>query len=105
MKRRKVSRLFAGSIVALSLGAITMTALSISWFLGPNVSTEDDDYLNGQIGLREYFFSGDGSEEKPYEIVSPVHFYNLTRLQNLGIFPRKTYFQIGHVFDIEGVPT
>lgn len=105
MKSRKFSRILAGTVVALSLGAIATTALTVSWFLGPNISTEDDNYLNGQIGLREYFFSGDGSEEKPYEIVSPVHFYNLTRLQNLGIFPRKTYFQIGHVFDIEGVPT
>lgn len=84
------------SITIISAGAVTL-----SWFLGPNIDA-DDNYLNGQIGLRNYFFAGDGSVDKPYEIVSPVHYYNLTRLQNLGIFPAKTYFQVGHLFDIEG---
>ena len=105
MNKKNAPRFMTGLIVAGSLAVLTLTALTVSWFVGPNISTEDDDYLDGLVGLREYFFSGDGSEEKPYEIVSPVHLYNLTRLQNLGIFPKKTYFQVGHIFDIEGVPT
>ena len=105
MKKNIWPRFMTGALMVLSLGAITCTALTFSWFLGPNVSTKDDEYLGGNIGLREYFFSGDGSEEKPYEIVSPIHLYNLSRLQNLGIFPEKTYFQVGHTFDIEGVPS
>ena len=105
MKKNLAFRIFAGTVVATTLCAITTMALTFSWFVGPNITTDEDDYLNGQIGLREYFFSGDGTEEKPYEIVSPVHLYNLSRLQNLGIFPKKTYFQVGHTFDIDGVPT
>ena len=87
--------------IATSISMISAGAFTLSWFLGPNIDASDQ-YLYGQIGLRNYFFSGDGTESKPYEIVSPIHFYNLTRLQNLGIFPAKTHFQIGHLFDIEG---
>ena len=94
-----------GSVITFSAAVLSIGALTLSWFLGPNVNTTDDDYLDGNIGLRNYFFAGDGSEEKPFEIVSPVHLYNFSRLQNLGIFPGKKYFQVGHVFDIEGVPT
>lgn len=101
MKHKLVKRLFAGSILALSALTISLGALTISWFVGPNVET-DDKYLNGDIGLRNYFYTGDGSQTRPFEIVSPVHFYNLTRLQNLGIFPEKKYFQIGHLFNIDG---
>ncbi len=81
-----------------------MLTISISWFNGPNVQV-DDGYLDGIVGLREYFFAGKGTEDSPYEIVTPLHLYNLERLQNLGIFSGKTYFQVGHLFDIEGVPT
>ena len=105
MKKGFGFRLLAGAVIACTVCAITTMAITFSWFVGPNVSTVDDDYLNGHVGLREYFFSGDGTEEKPYEIVSPVHLYNLSRLQNLGIFPKKAYFQVGHTFDIDGVPT
>ena len=96
--KKAVIHLFFSLIVMSSL-AITITSISIAWFLGASVKTEDKELLDGDIGLRNYFFAGDGSEENPFEIVSPVHFYNLTRLQNLGIFPEKKHFQIGHDFD------
>ena len=104
MSKKLSLRFLIGTILAFSISAITMITISISWFLGPNIQV-DDNYLDGVIGLREYFFGGQGTEENPYEIVSPIHLYNLDRLQNLGIFPKKTYFQIGHLFDIDGVPT
>ena len=104
MNKKIAFRSLLASIVAFSAATISLLAVTISSFLGPNIDTSDDNYLDGDVGLRNYFFSGDGSEENPYEIVSPIHFYNLSRLQNLGIFAGKTYFQIGHVFDIEGEP-
>ena len=104
MKKKFASKLFIASSILVSTALIAGGSVTLAWFLGPNIEA-DDKYLNGDIGLRNYFYSGDGTEEKPYEIVSPIHYYNLTRLQNLGIFPNKKYFQIGHVFDIEGVPT
>ena len=39
-----------------------------------NVTADDDSYLNGSIELRNYFYSGNGSQSKPFEIVSPIHF-------------------------------
>ena len=105
MKKKFAFRSLIASIFIGGCAIASFTALSLAWFLGPNVDTNGNNYLDGEVGLRNYFFAGDGTIANPYEIVSPIHFYNLNRLQNLGIFPGKTYFQIGHYFDIEGVPT
>lgn len=74
---------------------------TFAWFFS-NQNT-NDKLVDGEVGLRAYFYrgdnyQGDGSLEYPHEIVTPTHFYNLTRLQNLGVFPEKTYFRVGHVF-------
>ena len=95
--KKLVSKIILGC-VALGVFSISLTALTLGWFVGAGGRT-DDQAIDGEIGLRGYFYAGDGTAGSPYEIVSPVHFYNLTRLQNLGVFPQKTYFQIGHVFD------
>ena len=104
MFKKFATRALFGGVILASISLITFGAFSMSWFVGPNINSEDH-YLDGDIGLRNYFFAGDGTEENPYEIVSPMHLYNLSRLQNLGIFAGKTYFKVGHTFDIEGVPS
>lgn len=104
MNRKVAPRLLAISTIAISLAVVSLGAFTLSWFMGPNIES-NDNFLDGEIGLRNYFHAGDGTEEKPYEIVQPVHYYNLMRLQNLGIFPDKTYFQVGSIFDIEGIPS
>ena len=103
--KKFVSRAFIATTLTLTASALALATFTIAWFSGPNIDTTSDDYLDGQIGLRNYFFDGRGTEDYPYEIVSPIHFYNLTRLQNIGVFSGKTYFQVGHIFDIEGVPS
>lgn len=95
--KKLISRIFIGCL-ALGVFSISITALTLGWFVGAGGRTEDEA-IDGEIGLRGYFYAGDGTAANPYEIVSPVHFYNMTRLQNLGVFPQKTYFQIGHIFD------
>lgn len=85
--------------ICLILSTCSLFVASYAWFTGSNIETKNSQTVDGNIGLRTYFYDGDGSEENPYEIVSPIHFYNLTRLQNLGIFSKKTYFSVGHVFD------
>ncbi len=83
---------------ALAVVAASFAAAALGWFAGPKAEV-DDEIVNGEIGLRGYFYDGDGlSESTAYEIVTPTHYYNLTRLQNLGIFPEKRYFQLGHDF-------
>lgn len=105
MTKKFAFRALVAFVALLGASAASVAAFSIAWFSGPNIDTGSDDYLDGSVGLRNYFFAGKGTADEPYEIVSPVHFYNLTRLQNIGVFSGKTYFQIGHVFDIDGVPT
>ena len=89
-----------GRIVCIGLAsfsAISLAIVSIAWFA--NAGGKTDMTADGEIGLRGYFYAGDGSEDHPYEIVSPIHLYNFSRLQNYGIFPEKSYFQIGHIFN------
>ena len=95
------TKIFAISLISTSLAVVGLSAFTLAWFNGPNVESTDN-FLNGEIGLRNYFYQGDGTQESPYEIVQPIHYYNLTRLQNLGVFPKKTYFRVGSVFEIEG---
>ena len=83
MKKGLIGRIVGIGMVSLS--ALAVAVASIAWFAMPDKSSEKS--LNGEIGLRGYFYDGDGSEEKPFEIVNPIHFYNLCRLQNLGLFP------------------
>ena len=95
MKKQLLGRIAGIALVAFS--AISVAVVSLAWFAKAGGKTEK--HADGEIGLRGYFYAGDGSEEHPYEIVTPVHLYNLSRLQNYGIFPEKTYFQIGHIFN------
>ena len=95
MKKQLLGRIAGIALVAFS--AISVAVVSLAWFANAGGKTEK--HADGEIGLRGYFYAGDGSEEHPYEIVTPVHLYNLSRLQNYGIFPEKTYFQIGHIFN------
>ena len=83
---------------AVATIAITVSAVALGWFSGPTVNL-DQQVIDGEIGLRGYFYDGDGlTPETAFEIVTPTHYYNLTRLQNLGIFSEKRYFQVGHDF-------
>ena len=100
MAKRKSIVILLASLIATSAVSLSMMALSMAWFKGMGDQTNEEN-LPGVIGLRGYFFSGTGTEEAPYEIVTPVHLYNLSRLQNYGIFPEKAYFRVGHIFNEE----
>ena len=94
---RSAKRILLTSCIGISAIALSLSVVTLAWFTKPASSTEKN--LDGEIGLRGYFFAGNGQEATPYEIVSPVHLYNLSRLQNLGVFPKKTYFRVGHTFE------
>ena len=96
--KKAIPQLVTTILCGLALAG-SAVALTLSWFMKPG-GTTDKETLDGEIGLRGYFYAGNGTEENPFEIVSPIHFYNLTRLQNLGVFSlQRTYFVIGHTFD------
>ena len=56
----------------------------------------------GEVSLRSYYECGSGTETDPYVITRPRHLYNFSRLQGLGIYGEKKYFQLGKV-DLGGV--
>lgn len=97
MKKAVITSLFG--VICSASAAISMTALTLGWFM--EAGGHADEFLDGEIGLHGYFFAGDGTAQNPYEIVTPTNLYNLSRLQNLGIFTEQTHFQVGHVFDEE----
>ena len=104
--RKAVIRTLLCCIVGSFL-PLSATLFTFAWFLGATAKANDDQAIDGAIGLREYFYHdddyiGDGSHERPFEIALPAHFYNLTRLQNLGAFAEGTEFRLGHVFYEDG---
>ena len=97
MKKGLFGRILGIGLVSLS--AVSVTIATLAWFTGPGGQT--DKSVDGSLDLRGYFYGsnkGDDSDE-PYEIVTSTHFYNLCRLQNIGIFSEVIkFFQIGHNF-------
>ena len=96
LKKSKIAIALLGLMTTLVTGLVFST-IALAWFGGLSSKT-DKEAISGEVGLRGYFYTGDGSMQHPFEIVTATHFYNLTRLQNLGIFPEKKYFQVGHDF-------
>ena len=97
-----------------TVGLLTMTAL-IAVTIGFSAYVTAAAYnksknlepTGGEVSLRSYFQKGSGTSEDPFVISRPIHFYNLSRLQNLGVFSSQTYFVLGydpnHPDDIHGV--
>jgi hypothetical protein len=95
------SRKILASVFTVCLTGVLafVTYASLALFL------ETKDYTGdypGDVGLRSYFQKGSGTSADPYVISRPLHFYNLTRLQNLGIFSSKTYFSLGYDINNDG---
>lgn len=95
MKRNLLGRIFAFALVGFS--TITMAVGTFAWFVDMGLKTRDE-VIDGEVRLRSYFYAGDGSYLHPFEIVRPVHLYNFSYLQNLGVFSSSKYFRIGHSF-------
>ncbi|MBQ9458156.1 MAG: hypothetical protein IJU64_06645 [Bacilli bacterium] len=88
------------SLVAILVPVFALT-VSMAWFLLPGGQT---NVVDGEIGLRSYYYTGDGTPAHPYEITSPNHLYNLTRLQSLGMYGTPSVWQMGHYFtEFEGI--
>ena len=82
-------------IVAIVLLTATLFTVTFAWLAGSNIIKSTVD--GGSI-LTSYFHTGDGSEENPFVITRPLHFYNLIYLyQRLeGFADEGYYFQLGY---------
>lgn len=94
MKKGLFSKILLSSLVGFSFFAVVTG--TVAWFISGGLQA--DKQADGEVGLRSYFYSGDGlTESTAYEITTPTHMYNLSQLQNIGLFPEKRYFRIGHL--------
>jgi hypothetical protein len=94
---KKKRNLFYGMLAFTILGFFTSTFLCVAAYIK---TMEDKSGAFGTIGQRSYFHCGTGTEDDPYVITRPRHLFNLSRLQALGVFSEKNYFQLG--YDVMG---
>lgn len=103
-KTKTLPVLFISIISTLVLAVILSFGISAALY---------NKYVNGngtygEVSLRSYYECGSGTEADPFVITRPRHLYNLSRLQGLGVYGEKKYFQLGKVdlggVDSNGVP-
>lgn len=90
--------------IFLSL-AFAFVAVTFCWFSRGELLNFRDDFGSAKAS---YFGGGDGSRDKPYEISSETHFYNLAWLQYLGYFNHaeanngryQSYFRLADNIDM-----
>lgn len=102
--KKRLSIALTSTVTALIAATILNMGLSLSLY---------SKYVNGngtygEVSLRSYYECGSGTENDPFVITRPRHLYNLSRLQGLGVYGEKKYFQLGKVdlggVDSNGVP-
>ena len=106
MGRARIQRIKL--IGAMTMASLTAVTIGFSAYVTAAVynKTKNLEPTGGEVALRSYFQKGSGTEADPFVISRPIHFYNLSRLQNLGVFSSKTFFVLGydpdHPDDIHG---
>lgn len=70
---------------------------AVAWFA--SVSQIDDAAITAG-SIANYFAGGDGSESNPYLLTNANHVYNLTWLQNKGVFVEPKYFKLNADIDM-----
>lgn len=93
--KRKIRLLLIFSILSVLLYFV----VSFGWFvLLP--SEIDASAIGGEL-LTNYFHTGIGTEEEPFVITRPVHYYNLVHLyQKVSDYSENSYhFQLGYELD------
>lgn len=85
-------------LITAALAVLSCSSLAIASYATAALFTDkldNDATYPGVIDLRSYFEKGTGTLTDPFVISRPMHFYNLTRLQNLGVFGDQYYFSLG----------
>ncbi len=104
MNKKGLFALYISTISTL----VSTIALSVGMTIALYQKSVKGNGTYGEVSLRSYYESGSGTETDPFIITRPRHLYNLSRLQGLGVYGEKTYFQLGKVdlggVDSNGVP-
>ena len=105
MKSKKVLAIVLTSVVSVLVATVALNmGLSVALYS----KSVNGNGTYGEVSLRSYYECGCGTEDDPFVITRPRHLYNLSRLQGLGVYGEKKYFQLGKVdlggVDSNGVP-
>lgn len=104
MNKKGLFALYISTISTL----VSTIALSVGMTIALYQKSVKGNGTYGEVSLRSYYESGSGTENDPFIITRPRHLYNLSRLQGLGVYGEKVYFQLGKVdlggVDSNGVP-
>ena len=104
MNKKGLFALYISTISTL----VSTIALSVGMTIALYQKSVKGNGTYGEVSLRSYYESGSGTENDPFIITRPRHLYNLSRLQGLGVYGEKAYFQLGKVdlggVDSNGVP-
>ena len=94
------------SLGIIYISAISLLVSTIALSVGMTIALYNKSIKGngtyGEVSLRSYYECGSGTRLDPFVITRPRHLYNLSRLQGLGVYGEKTYFQLGKV-DLGGV--
>ncbi|MDY2880271.1 MAG: hypothetical protein SOT34_04975 [Candidatus Borkfalkiaceae bacterium] len=86
--------------LAVFLLFLSVAAPSLAWFSRAIYRSVTGEFKASSI--LSYFGGGTGKEGDPYLIKSPKHLYNLSWLQNKGVFTDKTYFKLFNDINMAG---
>ena len=96
MKDNRRFMILGWGLCILSLITSTIGIFSLAAFVK---KAGDETGFQGDVGLRNYYQKGSGALGDPFVISRPLHFYNLSRLQALGLYSdpaNPVYFQLGY---------
>ncbi|MBR3674679.1 MAG: hypothetical protein IKN69_00845, partial [Bacilli bacterium] len=96
MGRARIQRIRL--IGAMTMASLTAVTIGFGAYVTAAVfnKTKNLEPTGGEVSLRSYFQKGSGTDNDPFVISRPIHFYNLSRLQNLGVFSTETHFVLGY---------
>ena len=96
MKDNRRFMILGWGLCILSMIASTVGIFSLAAFVK---KAGEETGFQGDVGLRNYYQKGSGASGDPFVISRPLHLYNLSRLQALGLYSdpaNPTYFQLGY---------
>jgi len=103
MKKYTIYQMLVLSLIPI---LILITAISsLAWFQTSRDNLIDTHISQGTV-IQQYFHCGEGTEENPFVITRPIHYYHLCELYQRGPndFYNKDYcFQLG--YDLDGDPS
>lgn len=100
-KFKNISTFILTSVMGVVIVVFTL-ALSFGW-LAPTGSNFNHRITEGSV-VKQYFHCGEGTEEDPFVITRPIHYYHLVELyQRIPSFSTHNYyFQLGYQLDNSG---